>query len=370
MKKLLALIPLLFLLAACTNNEVVDGFKINCTISGLDSSQAVLVKYGEDKEFVGLDTAMVLDRKFIFEGKLEYPQLLLIDIEGLKAKVKFFAENSIIDLAIDKDSLDKPKVNGSAVHADYENFIKIIEPYEKQLSALFPLFEQASKDANQEELKKLDKKYDEIDSAKRFHIKKFIKDNPASIIAPYAVRNYLVYYIDLDELANYVNDFDTSLIKSDYYQFLNKRVKILQNVAVGKTAPDFTVDDAEGKPVSLSDFRGKYLLVDFWASWCGPCRRENPNVVALYNKYNNKGFEIFGVSFDSKKDNWLKAIEEDKLTWTHASELKGWDNKAGKLYGIISIPHTVLIDKEGVIIAKGDETRGEKLAEKLAEIFD
>ncbi len=135
----------------------------------------------------------------------------------------------------------------------------------------------------------------------------------------------------------------------------------------GSMAPDFSLPKADGTPFSLSKLRGKYVLVDFWASWCGPCRKENPQVVALYNKYKDKGFEILGVSLDEDKEAWLKAIEKDRLTWIHVSDLKGWQNEAARLYNVNAIPMTYLIDPDGVIIAKG--LRGPALEAKLQELL-
>jgi peroxiredoxin len=139
--------------------------------------------------------------------------------------------------------------------------------------------------------------------------------------------------------------------------------------AIGKIAPDFEQPDTLGTLVKLSDLRGKYVLVDFWASWCGPCRAENPNVVKAYAKYNEKGFTVLGVSLDQpgKKEAWIAAIHKDNLTWTHVSDLKFWDNAVAKLYGIQSIPQNYLLDPQGKIIASN--IRGEELEKKLAEIF-
>jgi thiol-disulfide isomerase/thioredoxin len=149
--------------------------------------------------------------------------------------------------------------------------------------------------------------------------------------------------------------------------WMDEQVKQARTMSVGGAAPDFTQNTPEGAPLSLSKFKGKVTLVDFWASWCGPCRRENPNVVSMYKKYKDKGFDILSVSLDSNKDSWLKAIKDDGLVWNHVSDLKGWQNDAAKLYGVRSIPQTVLVDKDGNVIARN--LRGELLEARLDEIF-
>ena len=149
---------------------------------------------------------------------------------------------------------------------------------------------------------------------------------------------------------------------------LKKEVSLLSNLMVGGTAPDFSQETPEGEPLRLSDLRGKVVLIDFWASWCGPCRAENPNVVKVYEKYREKGFEILGVSLDNKRDRWLKAIKADELTWPQVSDLKGWQNEVAQAYGVHSIPQTILLDPEGKIIARN--LRGQRLEQKLAELFD
>jgi thiol-disulfide isomerase/thioredoxin len=148
---------------------------------------------------------------------------------------------------------------------------------------------------------------------------------------------------------------------------LKSQIARAKSFGTGGEAPDIVMDNLEGESIKLSELRGNVVLIDFWASWCGPCRRENPNVVRVYNKYNDKGFEILGVSLDRTKDKWAAAIEKDGLTWLHVSDLKGWQNEAAQLYGVRSIPHTVLLDREGKIIARN--LRGPALERKLAEIF-
>jgi peroxiredoxin len=149
---------------------------------------------------------------------------------------------------------------------------------------------------------------------------------------------------------------------------LSARAAAMKTVSIGQKAPDFTLNDVNGNPVSLSSKIGsKLLLVDFWAAWCGPCRRENPNVVKVYNEFNKKGFDIFGVSLDQTKDAWIKAIADDKLTWTHVSDLQYWSSAAARLYAVNSIPANFLLDETGTIIARN--LRGEDLYNKVKEIL-
>ncbi|MBS0011371.1 MAG: TlpA family protein disulfide reductase, partial [Bacteroidales bacterium] len=193
----------------------------------------------------------------------------------------------------------------------------------------------------------------------------FIKSNPASYASPMILRS-ISYNLTGPELETYVNELDAKLMQTQTIMDLTERIEKLRKVAIGEIAPAFTQNDPEGNPVSLSDVLGpKVLLIDFWAAWCGPCRQENPNVVDVYNEFHDKGFDVLGVSLDRDRDDWLKAIEDDKLTWTNVSDLEFWSNEAAQLYAVNAIPANFLVDSEGRILASN--VRGPELRKKVAE---
>jgi peroxiredoxin len=197
----------------------------------------------------------------------------------------------------------------------------------------------------------------------------YIKSNPKSYLSLLALSSLGGPTADPAPLLAMYDSLDPSLKDMEVAKQLKKSIDGLMVTSIGAVAPDFTQADADGKPVKLSSFRGKYVLLDFWASWCGPCRQENPNVVRAYNKYKSKNFTILGVSLDKPgaKDAWQAAVKSDGLVWTQVSDLKFWDNEAAGLYAVRAIPQNYLIDPQGKIIGKN--LRGEELQKKLAELF-
>ncbi|MBD3289645.1 DUF4369 domain-containing protein [candidate division KSB1 bacterium] len=350
MKRILVILGMFTLLISCsTEKNNLQPFTINGNIEGAPDGMVYMQVYAPGYKAIVIDSAKIKDGVFEFTGKINKPKYYYLRINDKQRAVNFFVEPGSLTVEGSWDDLKNIKVTGSKTQDEFDAFYTELENRRKEM-----------REQGVEE--------EELYEKRAEMIRKYVAEHPASVISAHLTYWNLVHEVDLAELKTIVSELDESLNSTFYLQQLKERIKTLEQTAVGQPALDFTMENTEGEPVSLSSFEGDYLFVDFWASWCMPCRRENPNVVKMYRKYHSEGFDILGVSFDSNRDNWLKAIEEDSLTWTHVSDLQGWQNAAGRLYDIRSIPSSLLIDPEGIIIAKN--LRGEDLRNKLADIFE
>jgi peroxiredoxin len=378
MKKIFALLAFLPLLASAQDKG--KPFKLTGKTSHLAYTiEQVYIQYRSAGEWK-TDSVKPSGDSYSFSGNIEEPSPAMLRVKyadtepGKKVAVDYKRDRVTVFIQPGKikvasvDSFSNIIVKGSAAHVEYSKLIAQSKPFNEKMEPLYTLYSQFAK---AKETAAKDKVEAMIDSLSKDRDEKvyaeYVKKNPASPLAMYALQQYAGWDIDPDKvepLYNTLSEANRAIPSAITFQ---QNLEIAKKTGVGRMAMDFTQNDTLGQPVSLSSFKGKFLLVDFWASWCGPCRAENPNVVKVFNKYKEQGFHILGVSLDrpGQKEKWIKAIHDDGLAWSQVSDLKFWDNEVAKQYGIQAIPQNLLLDPEGKIIAKN--IRGEELEQKVGE---
>lgn len=342
-------------------------FRLTAELKDVPSGKKIYLQH-KYNEIVYTDSAVFRDGKANFKGKTPEPNMYWLSMSAnSNPELIFFIDGGKIKINGNNNELSSAQIKAGKTQEEYTEYQSITQQFKESKNKFLLRFQRCNAAGDRACAEQI------LDSAKTNEknyvdlLLSFIKKNPKSNIGGYLIFSSVFDWPEIPVYDVLYDALDNKVKQGKFGKLALSKINSIKGTTIGYPALDFAQTDKDGIPVYLSSFRGKYLLVDFWASWCGPCRRENPNVVNAYKKYKAKGFDILGVSFDENKEKWLQAVAKDGLDWPQVSDLKGWGNEAGKLYGVTSIPFNLLLDKEGKIIAKG--LRGADLEAKLAEIF-
>lgn len=371
MKKILVLLASAFAFISC-EKALENQYIITGTVNGVENGKKVFIELRGEAEPVTKDTAIVTDGKFEFKGTATDLDIAFLKIENEMQSLPFILEEGKIEVVFDKDTIQKSKIKGTANNEKFQEFNdkstvvnKKMMQFQKENMSKMQIAQQSQDTAT---INKIMDDYKSFQDEMSNVSKDFVKNNPKTFISVLLLENFLMSQsMTPEEVRGYYEKFDKDLLETKSAKNIKKSLDAFIAIAIGKPAPDFSAPSPDGKTISLKESLGKVTIIDFWASWCGPCRIENPNVVALYNEYHDKGLNIIGVSLDKDGAKWKEAIEKDDLTWNHVSNLKFWQDPIAEQYNVKSIPATFILDEKGNIVAK--DLRGDELKAKVKELL-
>ena len=371
MKKIVFIITSALLFVAC-NNLKDNEFLISGTANGVENGKKVFIEVQTETGSLAKDTAVVTDGKFELKGITDGIDIGFVRIENEEINLPIILEEGKIEINIVKDSLHKSTLGGTPNNDKFQKFNTesraISEKVAKFEKDNGPEMQKAQMSNDTVTINKLLKEYKKFQNEMNDYSKKFIKENPDAYLSVLLLENFLMrQYLTPEEIKSYFEGLDKDVKETKSGKKIKTALDSMSAIVIGKPAPNFSAPSPEGKTISLKESLGKVTIIDFWASWCGPCRAENPNVVALYNEFHSKGLNIIGVSLDKDAAKWKEAIAKDGLIWPHVSNLKFWEDPIAKQYNVQSIPATFILDAKGTIVAK--DLRGDALKAKVKELL-
>ncbi|KAB8153607.1 redoxin domain-containing protein [Kordia sp. TARA_039_SRF] len=366
---------LLFVSCGEQSQNSGDGYVIETTINGTPDGVRAFLKVPNERGVPQpKDTAIVQNGKFTFTGEVDYPQLGFIYVNGAENNINVILENAALTIDADKDSLFAAKISGGKHNVEYINFIEASKELSKKAQKVRAGYQKAMIAKDTAAIAIAKKKISEIDKEALQYQEDYVLAHPTSYISLMLVNRMLQNKLTTATKAKqFFDDLPDDMKKTRIGQELFIKATELLRSSIGSVATNFTAPNPEGKMVSLNDIKGKVTVIDFWAAWCGPCRRENPNLVKIYNKYHKDGLEIIGVSLDGRpnqdnpKEAWVNAIKTDGLPWHQVSNLDGGRDAIARTYNVRTIPATFILNEKGEIVAK--DLRGDVLEAKIKELL-
>ncbi|KUG08871.1 TlpA disulfide reductase family protein [Solirubrum puertoriconensis] len=377
MHSLILVTSLLSLTTACNDASSSNtaagnaGFVVTGQLRNAPAGTPLYLAELAEGQFVSRDTVKTDSQgRFTIKGSTSEPAIYQIKLNEENNVLVALDNQTKLQLTGDASKLATTyTVKGSKDSEVWQQMSRAMTRHGNYMGSIMRRYQANAQAGRQDSMQLLEQRFYVAKAKSTAELKGIIKKNPTSVVSAFVLGEPQLF--NADENFGFADSVATQLTKaqpnSRYTQALVQKLEPLRKTAIGTVAPDIQLPTPDGKSVALSSLRGKYVLLDFWASWCGPCRQENPNVVRTFDKYKSKNFTVFGVSLDQDKNKWVKAIDNDKLAWTHVSDLKGWQSAAGQAYGIQSIPMNFLLDPQGKIIAKN--LRGPALDEKLAQLI-
>lgn len=373
MKKLLLFASITAMLMSC-NKKSENEYTITGTVDGIENGKMVFLEKNDEMGLKAIDTVKVKDGKFKFVGNATEPKSHFIQVESIKGKVHFILENGDINVIVYKDSTFASKVSGTYNNDQLVEFNSVGKKIQEKMMAFQNQNQAVMQNAQQQNdtvtINKLRKEFGVFQKELQTQAETYMATHPKSYITLLLIGATINQAdANVKEIEKSFNALSSDLKNTDEGKEIEKILKKLTDVEIGEMAPEFSGPNPEGKIVSLKESLGKVTIIDFWASWCNPCRVENPNIVALYNEFHSQGLNIIGVSLDKEEEakKWKEAIEKDKLTWNQVSNLKFWEDPIALRYGIKSIPQMFILDATGKIVAK--DLRGDALKAKVQELL-